>query len=159
VRLLLGYDEQVAVWAAARIPHMGVPPEKCVGMGIVDGSGHLRGAALFHGYTPAYRSIDISFVLESPRWLTLPVTAGIMAYPFIQLHCGRVTAATPRKSASARRFLEKFGFKREGLVRRGFGDFGDAVVYGLTERDWSESRFHPGRALDGQVHAHAASGA
>lgn len=154
----MGHDQQVAAWAAERIPHMPAPPE-CVAFGIVDGSDHIRGAALFHGYMPAYRSIDITFALESPRWLTLPVIAGIMAYPFLQLHCGRVTAATPRKSASARRFLEKFGFKREGLVRKGFGDFGDAVVYGLTERDWRESPFNRRARLDGQVHTHAAAGA
>lgn len=162
MRLVLGHDGEVGLWAAARIPHM-EDPGPFVGFGIVDTAGALRGAALYHGYQPRYRSIEISFVLESPRFLSRAVIASIMAYPFDQLQVGRLTAVTPaRKSAaSARQFLETFGFKREGLVRDGYGDFGHAVIYGLTRKDWRESRFNPrrGRALDGQINPKAPAGA
>lgn len=143
----------MGLWAQARIPHLFLDQlGPYVAFGIVDTSDTLRGAALYHGYAPLYRGIEISFALESPRYLSRSVIHGIMSYPFDQLSCVRVTAATPgsKSAASARRFLETFGFKREGLARLGFGDFGHAVIYGLTRKDWSESRFGPGRGLNGQ---------
>jgi RimJ/RimL family protein N-acetyltransferase len=151
LKLVLGRDLEVGLWAQSRIPHLFLDQlGPYVGFGIVDAAGVLRGAALFHGYAPLYRGIEISFALESPRYLSRAVILGILAYPFIQLNCVRVTAATPgsRSAASARRFLETFGFKREGLARLGFGDFGHAVIYGLTRKDWSASRFGPERALN-----------
>jgi RimJ/RimL family protein N-acetyltransferase len=117
----------------------------------VDAGDNIRGVALYHGYSPRYRGIEISFVLDQRAgirtWLTPAVIAGIMSYPFTQLDVLRVTAAVPARKATvpARRFLEQFGFKREGLARLGFGEYGDAVIYGLTAKDWSESRFNPAR--------------
>ncbi len=41
---------------------------------------------------------------------------------------------------AARRFLDAFGFRREGLVRKGFGD-DDAMISGLLKREWEASRW------------------
>lgn len=148
-----GETEILGEWAQARIPHLFLDSLGAyAAFGIVDDTNVIRGVALYHGWSPRYRGIEISFVLDSPRWLTPSVIAGILSYPFTQLQCVRVTAATPNRKSTkpARRFLERFGFKREGLARKGFGEFGDAVIYGLTERDWRESRYFPGRGLDEQ---------
>lgn len=151
MRLIIGHEDVFGRWAALKIPHLVLDQLGAFRtFGIVDSQGVIRGVALYHGYAPHYRGIEISFALESPRYLSKSVIAGIMAYPFQQLHCGRVTAATPRKSASARRFLEDFGFRREGVARFGFGNFGDAVIYGLTEKDWRESPFNAAGRLDEQ---------
>lgn len=148
MRLVYGVSSEwdgleIGKWAASKIPHMDL---KSLGaftaFGIIDNTGQMRGAALYHGYSPFYRGIEISFALDSPRFLTAPVIAGILSYPVTQLNCLRITSATPKSSASARRFLEKFGFKREGVARCGFGEFGDAVIYGLTRKDWDESWFN-----------------
>ena len=75
----------------------------------------------------------------------------IYDYPFDQLGCGRLTAVTPRRARAARRFLDAFGFKREGLVRQGFGD-DDAVISGLLKREWEASRWRlPHLAAPGGV--------
>lgn len=151
MRLVLSHEAIFGPWVEQRIPHLFLDTlGPFVAIGIVDDSDLVRGAALFHSYAPRYRGIEMSFVLESPRYLSKSVIAGIMAYPFDQLGVLRVSAVTPRSSASARRFLETFGFKREGLARSGFGDFGDAVIYGLTPKDWSQSRFNARRLVDGQ---------
>jgi RimJ/RimL family protein N-acetyltransferase len=145
LRLVLGRDEIVGLWAEARIPHMSLAHLGAyVSMGIEDTKGDLRGAVLFHGYAPQYRGIEISFALESPRYLSRSIIQGVFSYPFNQLGAMRVTAATPgsKSARRARRFLETFGFKREGLARLGFGEFGHAVIYGLTQRDWAESPFN-----------------
>jgi hypothetical protein len=147
MHLVLGEDDAVGRWAEGLIPHLfldALGPYR--GFGIADGAGALRGAALFHGWAPRHRTIEISFALESPRWLTRRLIAGILAYPFDQLACLRLGAATPagRRAAPTHRFLEAFGFKREGLARLGFGPHGHAAIWGLTARDWMRSPFHPG---------------
>lgn len=142
---------QVAVWAQRKIPHLALEHlGPFTSFGIVDNDNTLRGAAIYHGFAPFYRGIEISFALESPRFLNASLIAGILGYSMTQLGVLRVTAATPRKAASARRFLEKFGFKREGLARAGFGDFGDAVIYGLTRQDWKASPFNRAERLNEQ---------
>jgi RimJ/RimL family protein N-acetyltransferase len=159
VRLVLGHEMIIGPWVAERVPHMALRAGDFAAFGVVDDAGVIRGGALFHTYQPSYRTIEITFALESARWLTRQIILGIMAYPFDQLHCGRVTAATPKTSASARRFLETFGFRREGSHPKAFGDFGDAISYGLLEEHWRSSRFGPGRGLNGKVHAFPAAGA
>lgn len=146
MHLVLGEDAEVGAWAEARIPHLfleSLGPFRALGIG--DEAGVLRGAVLFHGWAPRYRTIEVSFALESPRWLTRRLIAGILAYPFEQLAILRLGAATPagRAALPAHRFLQAFGFRREGLARAGFGPFGHAVIWSLTARDWARCRFNP----------------
>lgn len=139
----------IAAWVAGRIPHVGEggfgPLYASIGWMNDDGS-RLLGGAVYHNYVPAYRSIEISCVSEVS--FTRAVIAGVMAYPFRQLKVDRVQAVTPKSSASARKFLEKFGFKREGSHRKAYGDFGDAISYGLLRTDWEGGWLTQGRKRD-----------
>lgn len=153
-----GTGRYVGGFVAARIQHVLISSAfgDYAACGVIDGNEQLIGGVVFNSYQPACRSIELSFASDTARWLTRPVIGSILAYPFTQLDCQRVTALTPRKAASARRFLEKFGFKREGIVRRGFGN-DDAVISGLLAEEWRESRFNPGARLDGQAKPDAAA--
>ena len=143
MRLLLGFDAAVAEFVAQRIPQVGqgVLFGPCSAIGVVDARNVLVAGVVFHGYMPACRSIDASFAADTPRWLTRSLASGIMAYPFTQLGVGRVTTLTPKRNRRARDFVERFGFKREGLLRKGFGD-DDAVVSGLMAHEWKASPFN-----------------
>jgi len=143
MRLVIGADAAVAAWVAARIPQMTGAADfgPCVALGVVAEDGQPLGGVVFHNYQARFRGIEASFASSTPRWLTRRLISDILAYPFEQLDCLRVTAVTPRKAASARRFLDTFGFKREGLVRLGFGN-DDAVVSGLLRREWARSRWN-----------------
>lgn len=149
MKLLFGHDHLVTQWAAQRIPHVDEADNfgPCVAIGVVDDHGVIRAAAVYHGYQPRFRGIEISFALESPRYLTRDVISGLLRYGFGQLQCLRVTAVTPLKATSTRRFLEKLGFKREGVLRRGFGN-DDAVLYGLLAKEWARSPFNRDRRTD-----------
>jgi len=81
--------------------------------------GTAAAGVVFFSYHPKFASIEIAAASETPRWLTRALVRQIMGYPFDQLGCLRVSAVTPRRAMPARRFLESFGFKREGLARRG----------------------------------------
>ncbi len=143
MRLLLGYDAAVAAFVGERIKYVGSGEAfgKCTAIGVIDHTNEIVAGVVFHGYVPRVRSIDVSFAAETPRWLTRRLASGILAYPFTQLDCVRITTPTPRKNRRARKFVEQFGFKREGLIRKGFLD-DDAVVSGLLASEWAQSRFN-----------------
>lgn len=143
MRLAFGHDALVADWVAARIPHVGAGLEfgPCAAIGAVDDQGIIRAGAVYHGYQPKFGGIEISFAKDPDVQLTRGVIGGLLRYPFEQLQCVRVTACAPLKATSTRTFLEKLGFKREGVVRLGFGK-DHAVIYGmLARREWANSPF------------------
>lgn len=129
-------------WVAERIPQVGYAAAfgPAMAIGVVSEDDKLLGGVVFHGYMPQFKSIEASFASTGPRWLTRPLICGILNHPFVTLDCNRITAATPRSSASARRFLNRFGFQFEGLLRQGFGD-DDAVISGLLRDEWLASRW------------------
>ena len=142
MRIVLGQDAAVAQWVGERIAHVGSGAAfgPCAAIGVEAEDGRPLGGVVFSNWQPACRSIEASFASGSPRWLTRRIIAAILSYPFVQLDCQRLTTLTPRKAKAARRFIDAFGFKREGLVRKGFGD-DDAVVSGLLKREWEGGRW------------------
>lgn len=149
MRVLWGHSEAVAQWVGWRIPYVARRmarngPEQPFGpaqaAGILDASGVLVAGVVYSNYDPDCPSMELSFAAATPRWLTRPIICELLRYPFETANCLRITGVTPRKATSARRFLEKFGFKREGLVRRGFGT-DDAVISGLLRTEWQASKW------------------
>jgi RimJ/RimL family protein N-acetyltransferase len=153
VRLVLDKSDLVCAWVASLIPQMrgeGFGPA-ARGIGVEDSTGTPLGGVVIHSWTPAFRNAEISFASVSPRWLTRRMISGILAYPFDQMEVQRLTSLTPKRNVPARRFVELFGFKREGVVRLGFGD-DDMVVSGLLRSEWATSRFNlrrdPGEPIE-----------
>jgi RimJ/RimL family protein N-acetyltransferase len=143
----------VARWVASRIPLMEGTlgfEDKAVSFGVLSDDGQPLGGVVFTDWQPAYRSIQISFASASPKWLTPRLVTAILDYPFAQLACQRITSVTPSQAVSARRFLNRFGFVREGLLRRGFGT-DDAIISGLLAEEWAGHRFNRGSGLNGQA--------
>lgn len=149
MNLLLGHDAEVIHWVCERIPHLasripyfdkGAVLGPAVGIGVLGAGGELIAGAIFHGYDPFVRAIEVSCAAATPRWGNRETFRAILRYPFDQLQCVRISAVTPRSATSTRRFLEGLGFRREGSIRRGFGS-DNAIVYGLLREEWLEGRF------------------
>lgn len=141
MRIHLGADDFVARWVADHIPHMKDGTfGPCVGIAILSSAGEMMGGVVFHDYRPQVRSIEMSAASVSRRWVTRSIISGVLAYPFEQLKCRRITTITPRRNKAARTFDTGIGFKQEGLVRRGFGN-DDAVIYGLLANEWRRGKF------------------
>lgn len=149
MKLLFGHDADVTHWVTERIPHAAVRIPyfergqvfgPAVAIGVLDKGGQLVAGVVYHNHDPFVRSIEVSCAADSPRWGSRQTFGSLLRYPFGQLQCQRVTAATPRKSTSTRRFLEGLGFKREGSVRLGFGN-DNAIIYGLLAEEWRDGRF------------------
>lgn len=153
-------DRAIATWVASQIDWVSAPQFPSTSIGVINDDADLVGAVVFHNYRPDCRSIEITSASTTPRWLTRRILHVIFGYPFDQLKVGRITASTPKRAASARQFLESFGFRLEGDLRRGFGT-DDALVYGLLDDEWRRGRFCLyGQGLSrGQEQPHAAGGA
>ena len=145
MRLVTGLDAVVAQWVADRIP--GVDDfGPCSAIGVVDKDYNLAAGVVFHDYQPQWGNIQVSFASDRADWLTPRTLRAIMAYPFDQLGCRRITTLTPKRNRRARQFLTKFGFRHEGTIRYGFGT-DDCIVSGLLRTEWKAHR------LNGQVNA------
>ena len=148
-RGVFGRDEELIRWACERIGY--AKPERfavgCNAIGVTDAEGVVRAAAIYSGYDGDFHDIEISFAMDPGFYLSRSAISMLLRYPFGQLKCKRVTAATPLRATSTRQFLEKLGFKREGVLRRRFGT-DDAAVYGILAKEWDRSVFNIERRTD-----------
>ena len=143
--LLLGRDADVAHWVCERIPHLalriphleyGQVLGPAAAIGVLDPAGRMMAGVIYHGYDPFTGSIEISCAADGARWGNRETFRALLRYPFEQIDCQRVSAVTPRRGTRTRHFLEGLGFKREGSIRRGFGD-DNAIIYGLLSEEWA----------------------
>lgn len=122
----------MAAWVAQQIPHMPTGFKDMSAIGVMDERGELVGGVVYHEFRG--NDIQMSCAATSRRWLTAKFLRAIFAYPFVQLGCDRATSCVPARNAHTRRFCEGFGFKQEGVMRRGFGG-DDCVMYGLLKEE------------------------
>jgi len=133
--LLYGHDRELSLWAGQQLGYgvairTGAPP---VAIGVAN-HGEIVAAAVFHDYRPP--SIEVTFVTTTPRWASRANIKAILNYPFVQLGCKRVTAITPEDNKQARAFLERLGFKQEGVHPDVYKDNDVAgISYGMLRRD------------------------
>lgn len=148
-QLLYKHDAEVIDWVCQHIPHLaeripyfdkGAVLGPAVGIGVLDDAGAMIAGVVFHGYDPFVKAMEVSCAASTPRWGNRETFRTILRYAWDTADCQRITACTPRTATSSRRFLEGLGFRREGSVRRGFGDV-NAIIYGLLREEWQEGRF------------------
>lgn len=153
MKLLYGHSDEVAAWVGWRIPYVArrlardptsLPFGPAQAIGVINLAGELVAGVVYHGYDPDCPSVEMSFAADTAKWLTKALIGELLRYCFTGLSCRRVTALTPRRATSARKFIDRFGFKREGCVRFGFGT-DHAIVSGLLAEEWAQSRFNPDR--------------
>jgi RimJ/RimL family protein N-acetyltransferase len=133
-------DELLAQWVGVKLGRQFQLPCRCIGVSRGD---ELLAVALFNNYDPP--NIEITFVTTTPRWASRQVIGRILAYPFRELGCRRLTAVTSARNIPTRAFLRRLGFSEEGFHPELFED-SDGVSYGLLRRNaerWLE-HYHEG---------------
>lgn len=122
VSSLIGDDEQFAPDATA--------------IGVVEGT-KLLGGAVFSDYRVMTYGNDIRLhgAFQDARWATRRILGLILAYPFHQLGCTRLTTITAKNNKIARRFDERLGFRYVGKLSRGWDGRRDAIIYEMLKEE------------------------
>lgn len=130
--LLYGHNRELALWAGRHLGFDGpIRSTEPTAIGVIRG-GKIVAAAVFYNAGPT--SIEITFVTSTPRWASREAIKAILHYPFVQLDRKRLNAITEACNADARAFLERLGFRQEGVHPDGFPS-GDGISYGLLRAD------------------------
>jgi RimJ/RimL family protein N-acetyltransferase len=128
--LVFGEDELLAEWLGRQLGLRFSPPYVCIGVVRDD---QLVAVALYNNYEPP--NIQMTFATTTPRWATRQMIGRLLAYPFRELGCLRVSVVTRDTNRPTRAFLCRLGFRQEGFHPSMFGENDDGVSYGLMRND------------------------
>jgi RimJ/RimL family protein N-acetyltransferase len=128
-RILLYADDLVAGWMAAQTGQSITPPYTSFAM--ISPDGQISGAVLFNDLQEA--SVEVSIV--APRAVSRALLRLAAQHAFGELQCNRVTARTRASSLTVRRFIEKAGFRQEGVLRSYYQDGDDAILFGMLKSE------------------------
>lgn len=151
--ILAWHKDLVVQFVASRLGHQIDTSSGFEALGSTDASGRLIGGVVYVNYRvmPSGAGADVELIAAgSGAWLTKPFVRELFAYPFEQLSCLRVTALVGRKNRASRTLVEKLGFRLEGVVRDGFGQNRDAMLYGMLKRECKWIASYRKEGLDGQ---------
>lgn len=96
-------------------------------------SGTVKAVVLYSDYSPA--DVQMHVASYSPNWCKRGVLRGLFHYPFEQLRVRRVTAMISKKNKHTRRFVERLGFRLEGVHPEALPDGTAITSYGMLRKD------------------------
>lgn len=129
----------VADWVARRVEGLenrdDFGPSSCLGIG-------RNGVAVAGVVYSMYRKEKYG----SSVWLTIAAKQGvpwaqpevlrqIFHYPFVELGCTRVGALIKEGNTKSIKLCTRVGFRKEGVLRRGWDGKSNALVYGLLRHE------------------------
>lgn len=135
MKIIYGENERVAAWATGQITkpmgslcHTFLPPYTA--LGLADDTGRIRGAVVLTGFTGA--EIELS-VYGRGCW-TRRVIRAVFDALFNTMLCARVTVHVRASNREAEDLASRLGFKREGIVRRKYGNE-DGILMGMLREE------------------------
>ena len=95
--------------------------------------GELKGAAVFNNYHVLHKGswCEVSVAIDDVECVSRRTLRQIFEYPFEQLCVSRLQAVTAVTNQRCRSFIERLGFKLEGVGRRAHDGEQDAAVYSM----------------------------
>lgn len=135
MKLVLGQDEAVAGWVARKLGYGDDFFGPCRSIAVVGPNDEPLAGIVFSGYRKHFKSIELSIAAESPRWATRGIIHAILAFPFHQWGCERVSLTTGLRNKRATKLAVGLGFTREGVARKAFGD-DHAVVLSMLRPEF-----------------------
>ena len=139
MNLLAGYDAAIGEWVAERIPH--IKDVRALGpfvaIGVQDSAGSIIAGCVFHNYIPAYGTCDITFSAATPAWARRGIIKQLLAVPFEQYGCHRVTFLVPADAERTIRTMRMLGATKEGAHVGAFGPKRNALSFRLLRRDYN----------------------
>ena len=148
MNLVFGADQAVAEWVCERVAHVGGAASlgQSVAIGVTDGNDLLAGC-VYHNWIEQYGNIEITFAAASPRFATRGVIRELLAYPFLQWECRRVSLVVPHDAKRTAKFVTGLGFVREGCVRHFFAPKHHALIFGMLRKEFDAMFRRDARAV------------
>lgn len=85
---------------------------------------------------PNGNDIRVTIAAESgSMWARREVLERMFSYPFEQLQCARMTALIREGNARSEKLCRHLGFRKEGVMRRGWDGKTNALVYGILKSE------------------------
>lgn len=128
------YQQGLLEWAAMHGPTYDFGQQMASAIGVVIGN-RLVAVCVYHTFRKMVPDIEMTIIADTPRWATRGAIQFLLAYPFNQLGCRRVTALIGRKNKRSRRLVEGLGWKLEGTCRRAWDGKQDCMVYGMLREE------------------------
>ncbi len=107
--------------------------------------GKVLGTCGFHNHKPEHFRAEMGYELGKEHWgqgiIDEAITA-ILGYGFNQMNYNRIEAFVNYGNARSTRFLERMGFKLDGMLREyefNRGKFDDQYCYSLLKTDWRKN--------------------
>jgi RimJ/RimL family protein N-acetyltransferase len=137
MRIVRG-DESLRAWMLERLPAVS---DYGAGeyLGVIGEDARILAGLAYYNYTG--HSIEMSIAAESPRWCRKGIVRALLAYPFRQLGCARVTAVVHESNEKSAKLNDGLGFVREGFLRSAAKDGGGLIIYGLTKQDYEAGKY------------------
>lgn len=126
--LLFGHDGPVAIWCWNEFRLTPMPVDAAIG---IVRNNRLIGAAIFQGFS----GFNVELSYYGPQTFSAGIAKSLARYTIDRFNVDRLTMRTNRKNVSIVKMFHRFGFKYEGLQRRYYGPFGDAVVFVMFRED------------------------
>ncbi len=121
-------------WLEKRIPHLDIGSD-CWCLGVWRDE-KLAAVAGFYNYRKV--DIELSFASDDPKWATKETVQWILAFPFLQLNCQRITAMVLKSNRRCRKLLRGTGFTEEGKHAHAGPNLETMFSYGMTQQDYLE---------------------
>lgn len=119
-------DERVARFISEKLGVSLCPPFTTMGL---ERDGQIVAGVLLNAYEPP----NIHVTIAGTGWTRAFIKA-VGSYVFRQLGCTRMTITT--RNLTVARYAERLGGEVEGRLRDYYGEGEDAVIAGITKRDW-----------------------
>lgn len=132
--LVFGRDQAIAEWVARRL---GIEPwgpnVRAIG---IAGPHKPLGGVVYSDWNERARTIHMTIATTSPLWAKPSTIRSLLSYPFDQLGCYKVCAATETTNKRAVKLLEHIKMKSEGILRHQFGPRRHARMFGMIEPEY-----------------------
>ena len=126
-RLLFGFDEEVSLWIAERMP-VPVTLDGSRAIGVVDSNNNMMAGIAYYNHLPEFETIELSFASDNPMWARKENIRALLSYPFEQLNVFKCWISIPSDNARSLKTTDHIGFKHEATMRHQFGNGKHAIL-------------------------------
>lgn len=128
------FDQSVADWLLENFPELKkygrFKPNKS--LALLGKNGEMSGGIIMTHYSGF--DAELSIFAPGVRW-TRGALADLFSCVFDTMELKRITVRVSIKNKQSRRFVERLGFKCEGVIRKGYDGKHNLAIYGMLRED------------------------